>query len=86
MDLVSREALTLFGTTLLNTLQNRPAVSLLRLILGEAVRQPMVAEMRPRSGRKAVSASYRAALAQQMERACCAAPTQARRRAVLSAR
>jgi AcrR family transcriptional regulator len=45
MELPPREALTLFGTTLLNTLRNRPAVALFRLILGEAVRRPMVAEM-----------------------------------------
>src|SRR5688500_13716822 len=45
MELPPREALTLFGTTLLNTLENRPAVALFRLILGEAVRRPIVAEM-----------------------------------------
>jgi AcrR family transcriptional regulator len=45
MELPPREALTLFGTTFLNTLENRPAVALFRLILGEAVRRPIVAEM-----------------------------------------
>ena len=45
MDMPPHEALTLFGKTFLNTLENRPARSLFRLILGEAVRRPMVAEM-----------------------------------------
>jgi AcrR family transcriptional regulator len=45
MDMPPREALTLFGGTLLNTLDNRSARALFRLILGEAVRRPMVAEM-----------------------------------------
>jgi AcrR family transcriptional regulator len=45
MDMPPAAALTLFGTTLLDTLNNRPARSLFRLVLGEAVRQPMVAEM-----------------------------------------
>jgi TetR/AcrR family transcriptional regulator, mexJK operon transcriptional repressor len=45
MDLPPREALTLFGRVFLETLANRQATSLFRLILGEAVRRPMVAEM-----------------------------------------
>jgi AcrR family transcriptional regulator len=45
MDLPPREALTLFGNVFLETLANRQATSLFRLILGEAVRRPIVAEM-----------------------------------------
>src|SRR3712207_5561165 len=45
MDMPPREALTLFGSTFVQTLQNRTAVALFKLMLGEAVRRPMVAEM-----------------------------------------
>jgi TetR/AcrR family transcriptional regulator, mexJK operon transcriptional repressor len=45
MDLPPREALTLFGSTFVKTLENRTAISMFKLIIGEAVRHPMVAEM-----------------------------------------
>jgi AcrR family transcriptional regulator len=45
MSMPPEQALTLFGTTLVETLQNRAAVSLFKLMLGEAVRQPLVADM-----------------------------------------
>ncbi len=86
MDLPPREALTLFGTTLLNTLQNRPAVSLFRLILARRCANRWSRRCSTRSGRGAVSPSYRATWRSRWSEACCAAPTQARRRAVLSAR
>jgi len=45
MDLSPRAALTLFGETFVKSLENRAAVALFKLVLGEAVRQPSVAEM-----------------------------------------
>jgi len=45
MDMPPREALTLFGNMFMRTLDNRTAVSLFKLVLGEAVRQPLVAEI-----------------------------------------
>jgi TetR/AcrR family transcriptional regulator, mexJK operon transcriptional repressor len=45
MDLPPREALTLFGSAFIQTLENRTAIAMFKLILGEAVRHPMVAEM-----------------------------------------
>jgi AcrR family transcriptional regulator len=45
MDLPPREALTLFGSTFIQSLENRTAISMFKLILSEAVRHPMVAEM-----------------------------------------
>jgi AcrR family transcriptional regulator len=45
MDMPPREALMRFGTAFISTLENRTAVSVFKLILGEAVRRPIVAEM-----------------------------------------
>jgi AcrR family transcriptional regulator len=45
MDLPPHDALTLFANTFMKMLEHRPAVSLFKLMLGEAVRRPMVAEM-----------------------------------------
>jgi AcrR family transcriptional regulator len=45
VDLPPREALTLFGTAFVQTLQNPVAVSLFKLMLGEAIRRPAVAEV-----------------------------------------
>jgi AcrR family transcriptional regulator len=44
IDLPPREALTLFGNAFLQTLQNRAAVALFKIMLGEAVRRPIIAE------------------------------------------
>src|SRR5262245_10589512 len=38
MDLSPREALTLFGSAFIQTLENRTGISMFKLILGEAVR------------------------------------------------
>jgi TetR/AcrR family transcriptional regulator, mexJK operon transcriptional repressor len=45
MDTPPHEVLTLFGNAFIQMLGNRTAVALFKLILGEAVRHPMVAEM-----------------------------------------
>ena len=45
MELPPRDALTLFGKTFLQILDNRTAVALFKLMLGEATRRPAVAEM-----------------------------------------
>jgi AcrR family transcriptional regulator len=62
-----REALTLFGSGFLKMIENRAAVAMLKLLLGEASRRPAVAEMfnalGPRRG-VAFLASY---LERQME-------------------
>lgn len=44
-DMPPRQALTLIGTAFLKTMENRRAVAMLKLILGEATRHPLVAEM-----------------------------------------
>ncbi len=45
MALPPREALTLFGQAFARTMDNRAAVAMLKLMLGEAIRRPAVAEM-----------------------------------------
>jgi len=45
MDLPPREVLTRFGKTFVETLDNLVAVSMFKVILGEAVRRPIVADM-----------------------------------------
>ena len=45
MDLPPREALTLFGNAFIESIENRTAISMFKLILSEAVRHPLVAEM-----------------------------------------
>jgi len=44
MNLPPREALMLFGTAFVQTLQNPAALSLFKLVLGESIRRPAVAE------------------------------------------
>ncbi len=45
MDLPPRETLTMIGTAFLKMLDNRHAVSMIKMVFGEAVRRPAVAEM-----------------------------------------
>ncbi|HEY9651524.1 MAG TPA: TetR/AcrR family transcriptional regulator, partial [Coleofasciculaceae cyanobacterium] len=45
MTLPPQEALTLVASAFLKVVENPTAIALMKLILGEAVRQPMVAEM-----------------------------------------
>ncbi len=45
MGLPPREALMLFGNAFVKTMENRTAVALLKLLLGEAIRRPAVAQM-----------------------------------------
>src|SRR4028119_2461706 len=45
MALAPRDALTLFGSTFLKVVDNPNAIALAKLMLGEAVRRPLVAEM-----------------------------------------
>ncbi len=45
MKLPPREMLTLFGTAMLGSFDSRAAVSLFKIVLGEALRRPVVAEM-----------------------------------------
>lgn len=50
MDLPPREVLTRFGSQLLLLFGNRPAIAMFRIMLGESVRRPAVAEMLNRIG------------------------------------
>src|SRR5213594_4272320 len=45
MTMAPREALMLFGNAFLSTMQNRTAVAMFNLVLGEAIRQPTVAQI-----------------------------------------
>lgn len=45
MDLPPREALTRFGMAFAQSVNNRAAVKMVKLMLGEAARRPMVADM-----------------------------------------
>lgn len=45
IDMPPREVLTLFGTSFIQTIAGQPNVALFKLLLGEALRRPMVAEM-----------------------------------------
>jgi TetR/AcrR family transcriptional regulator, mexJK operon transcriptional repressor len=45
MDLPPQEALKLFATAFVETMNNRAAIGLLKIILGEALRRPAVASM-----------------------------------------
>jgi TetR/AcrR family transcriptional regulator, mexJK operon transcriptional repressor len=67
MHLPPREALTLFGSTFLQALENRAAASLFKLMLAEAVRRPMVAEMLNTVGPGRGFAFLTHYLAQQMD-------------------
>ena len=50
MEMPPREALTMVATAFLKMLDNRHAVSMLKMVLGEATRRPAVAEMMSRIG------------------------------------
>src|SRR5687767_4051784 len=50
MEMPPREALTMIATAFLKMLDNRHAVSMLKMVFGEAVRRPAVAEMMTRVG------------------------------------
>ena len=67
MDMPPREALTLFGSAFIQTLENRTGVSIFKLILGEAVRHPIVAEMFNKIGPGRGFAFLTRYLAHQME-------------------
>jgi AcrR family transcriptional regulator len=45
MELPPREVLMRFGSTFISSLENRAALSMFKLLLGESVRHPIVAEM-----------------------------------------
>ncbi|HYP42304.1 MAG TPA: TetR/AcrR family transcriptional regulator [Chloroflexia bacterium] len=45
MDMPPREALTLFATTFVSMLDNRAAMAMFKMMLGEAVRRPAVGEI-----------------------------------------
>src|SRR5215210_9006680 len=45
MDLPPREALTLFGNRVLDTVEKRAAFAMMKLVLQEAIRRPAAAEM-----------------------------------------
>ena len=45
MDMPPREALARFGAAFVNTIDNRSAMKMVKLMFGEASRRPMVAEM-----------------------------------------
>src|SRR5689334_17628629 len=67
LDMPPHEALALFGRTLVETLQNRAATSLFKLMLGEAARRPMVAEMLNKVGPGPGIAFLTRYLARQMD-------------------
>jgi len=67
MELPPREALTLFANRLLQTLSNTPTIALFRLLLGEALRRPTVAEMISRIGPQRGFAFLTAYLKKQMD-------------------
>lgn len=50
MDMPPREALTMIATAFLKMLENRHAVSMLKMVLGEAIRRPAVADMMSKVG------------------------------------
>ena len=68
MDLPPREALTMIGTAFLKMLDNRHAVSMLKMVLGEATRRPAVAEMMSRIGPARGLAFIARYLSHQMEK------------------
>lgn len=62
-----REVLTLFGTLLMKSLDNRAALSMFRLLLGEATRRPGFAEMVGKIGPARGIAFLTEYLARQMD-------------------
>jgi AcrR family transcriptional regulator len=67
MELPPREALTIFANGLLQTLSNMPSKAMFRLLLGEALRRPSVAEMISRIGPQRGFAFLTAYLKKQMD-------------------
>jgi AcrR family transcriptional regulator len=67
MELPPREALTLFGNSFIKTLNNDAAIPMFKLILSEAVRHPIVAEMFNKIGPGRGFAFLSRYLAHQME-------------------
>lgn len=67
MDLPPREALTLVGNVFIQTIQNRTTIKIIRLIFGEAVRYPAVAEVVNRIGPGRGFALLRRYLERQMD-------------------
>lgn len=50
MERPPREVLSMFGTAFIATLSNRPTIAMIRLMLGEAMRRPIVADVLNRVG------------------------------------
>jgi AcrR family transcriptional regulator len=67
MDLPAREALALFGGTLLRSLSDRKAVGMFKLVIGEATRRPFVAELMSRAGPMKALTFLSAYLEKQMD-------------------
>ena len=67
MELPPREVLMLFGNAFVNSLGNRTAISMFKLLLGEAVRHPIVAEMFNKIGPGRAFAFLARYLAHQMD-------------------
>ncbi len=67
MDMPPREALTLFATTYMSTMSNKMAISMLRLLVGEAIRRPEIAQMMGSFGPLPALDFLRRYMARQME-------------------
>ncbi len=68
MEMPPREALTMIATAFLKMLENKRAVSMLKMVLGEAIRRPSVAEMLVKIGPGRGLAFIARYLACQMEK------------------
>src|SRR5687768_11642196 len=68
MDLEPREALTLIATAFLKMLDNRHALAMLKMILGEATRRPAIADMMTKVGPARGLAFISRYLAHQMDK------------------
>ena len=68
MDLPPREALTMIGSAFLKMIENKHAVSMIKMVLGEATRRPAVAEMMTRIGPARGLAFLSQYLSHQMEK------------------
>ena len=68
MDLPPRVVLTTIGTAFLQTMRNRHAISMIKMMLGEAVRRPAVAEMMANVGPARGIAFVARYLTHQMEK------------------
>ena len=67
MDLPPHEALTRFGMAFAQTVNNRAATKMVKLMIGEAARRPMVADMVNTIGPGRIFALLRRYLERQME-------------------